>query len=188
MEFLPLPLGGAFLVRLVQQADPRGFFARTFCVDEFAAAGLPGDFPQQSLARSERAGTLRGMHLQLAPHAEDKYVRCVRGRIFDAIVDLRPDSPTHAQTYAVTLDARSGDALFVPAGFAHGYQTLDDDTDVLYAMSARYAPAAARSVRWNDPELKIAWPIRDPILSDADRGAPGLAVLVSEIRALRGAT
>lgn len=188
MEFQPLPLGGAYLVRLARHTDPRGFFARTFCVDEFAAAGLPVDFPQQSLARSARAGTLRGMHLQLAPHAEDKYVRCVRGRIFDAIVDLRPGSPTHGRSCAVTLDARGGDALFVPAGFAHGYQTLDDDTDVLYAMSARYAPAAARSVRWNDPQLNIAWPLPDPILSDADRDAPGLAELMAEIRALRDAT
>jgi dTDP-4-dehydrorhamnose 3,5-epimerase len=187
MDFQPLPLAGAFLIRLQAHADPRGFFARTFCVDEFAAAGLPTQFPQQNLARSERAGTLRGMHLQLAPHAEDKLVRCVRGRIFDAIVDLREDSPTYRRSCAVTLDDRAGDALFVPAGFAHGYQTLVDDTDVLYAMSSRYAPAAARSIRFNDPALRIDWPLPASILSDADRDAPGLETLLAELTARRGA-
>ena len=180
MKFLELPLAGAYLVRLDLHPDERGFFARSFCADEFAAAGLPADFPQQSLARSRRAGTLRGLHLQLEPHAEDKYVRCVRGRIFDAIVDLRPGSPTYLRAAAVELDADSGDALFVPAGFAHGYQTLCDDTDVLYAMSARYAPAAARSIRWNDPAFAIAWPLGDPILSAADRDAPGLEQFLRE--------
>jgi dTDP-4-dehydrorhamnose 3,5-epimerase len=188
MDFQPLPLAGAFLIRLQAHADHRGFFARTFCVDEFAAAGLPAQFPQQNLARSERAGTLRGMHLQLAPHAEDKLVRCVRGRIFDAIVDLRDDSPTYRRSCAVTLDDRGGDALFVPAGFAHGYQTLVDDTDVLYAMSSRYAPAAARSIRYNDPALRIDWPLPAPILSDTDRDAPGLEALLAELTARRGAT
>jgi dTDP-4-dehydrorhamnose 3,5-epimerase len=188
MDFQPLPLAGAYLIRLQAHVDHRGFFARTFCVDEFAAAGLPTQFPQANLARSERAGTLRGMHLQLAPHAEDKLVRCVRGRIFDAIVDLRDDSPTYRESCAVTLDDRAGDALFVPAGFAHGYQTLVDDTDVLYAMSSRYAPAAARSIRWNDPALRIAWPLPAPIVSETDRDAPGLETLLAEIRTRRAAT
>jgi dTDP-4-dehydrorhamnose 3,5-epimerase len=181
MEFVPLPPAGAVLVRLERREDPRGFFARSFCVDEFAGAGLPAEFPQQSLARSTRAGTLRGMHLQLEPHAEDKYVRCVRGRIFDAIVDLRPASPTFLRSCAVELDAEGGDALFVPRGFAHGYLTLADDTDVLYAMSSRYAPSAARSVRWNDARLGIEWPVADPILSDADRAAASLDALLAEI-------
>jgi dTDP-4-dehydrorhamnose 3,5-epimerase len=180
VNFVGLPLAGAYLVRLDLRPDERGFFARSFCVDEFANAGLPVDFPQQSLARSRRAGTLRGLHLQLEPHAEDKYVRCVRGRIFDAIVDLRPASPTYLQTASVELNEESGDALFVPAGFAHGYQTLRDDTDVLYAMSARYAPAAARSIRWDDPALQIAWPIAEPVLSAADRDAPGLDAFLRE--------
>jgi dTDP-4-dehydrorhamnose 3,5-epimerase len=180
VNFVELPLAGAYLVRLDLRADERGFFARSFCVDEFAAAGLPADFPQQSLARSRRAGTLRGLHLQVEPHAEDKYVRCVRGRIFDAIVDLRPASPTYLRTTSVVLDEETGDALFVPVGFAHGYQALRDDTDVLYAMSARFAPAAARSVRWSDPALKIAWPIAEPILSAADRDAPGLEQFLRE--------
>jgi len=180
VKFVELPLVGAYLVRLEQREDERGFFARTFCIDEFAEHGLPAEFPQQSLARSRRVGTLRGMHLQLEPHAEDKFVRCVRGRIFDAIVDLRPASATYLRSACVELDEENGDALLVPAGFAHGYQTLRDDTDVLYAMSARYAPAAARSIRWNDPALNIAWPIDAAILSDADRNAPGLEQFLRE--------
>jgi dTDP-4-dehydrorhamnose 3,5-epimerase len=180
LEFVKLALAGAYLVRLEPRGDDRGFFARAFCVDEFAAAGLPHEFPQHSLARSRRAGTLRGMHLQLAPHAEDKYVRCVRGRIFDAIVDLRPDSPTYLRSASVVLDEEAGDALFVPAGFAHGYQTLRDDSDVFYAMSARYAPQAARAIRWNDPALGIAWPLGEPTLSEADRNAPGLEAFLRE--------
>ena len=180
MKFVELPLAGAHLVRPELREDERGFFARTFCTDEFAAAGLPVDFPQQSMARSRRAGTLRGMHLQLDPHAEAKYVRCVRGRIFDAIVDLRPDSPTFRRSTSVELDETGADALFVPAGFAHGYQTLADDSDVLYAMSARYAPAAARSIRWNDPALGISWPIAQPVLSALDRDASGLAEFLRE--------
>jgi dTDP-4-dehydrorhamnose 3,5-epimerase len=181
MQFVPLALAGAFLVRLDRREDARGFFARSFCVEEFASAGLPADFPQQSLARSTRAGTLRGLHLQLEPHAEDKYVRCVRGRIFDAIVDLRPGSPTFLRSCAVEIDAEGGDAVFVPRGFAHGYQTLAADTDVLYAMSSAYAPAAARSIRWDDERFAIRWPVSEPILSDADRGALGIDALLPEL-------
>jgi dTDP-4-dehydrorhamnose 3,5-epimerase len=180
VKFVELPLAGAFLVRLDLHTDERGFFARSFCVDEFAAAGLPVDFTQQSIAPSRRAGTLRGLHFQAAPHAEDKFVRCVRGAIFDAIVDLRPASATYLQTTSVRLDEEGGDALFVPAGCAHGYQTLQDDTDVLYAMSARYAPQAAGAIRWDDPELNIAWPIAAAILSENDRNAPGLQAFLRE--------
>jgi dTDP-4-dehydrorhamnose 3,5-epimerase len=180
MEFLELPLAGARLVRLQRHADARGFFARAFCVDEFAAAGLETNFPQHSFARSDRAGTLRGMHLQLEPHAEAKLVRCVRGRIFDAIVDLRAESPTYLQSYGMELDEADGDAIFVPVGFAHGYQVLVDDTDVFYAMSSRYAPAAARSIRWNDPALKIDWPLSDPTLSEQDRAAPDLETFLRD--------
>lgn len=174
VEFVKLPVADAMLVRLERRFDERGFFGRTFCIDEFAAAGLPVDFPQQSLARSVRVGTLRGMHLQLDPHTEAKYVRCTRGAIYDAIFDLRPGSPTFRQGTAVTLDAEGGDALYVPAGFAHGYQTLVDDTDVIYSMSSRYAPAAARSIKFDDPLMQIAWPLANPIVSPADRDAPCL--------------
>jgi len=173
--FEPLAVTGAFLARLEPVADERGFFARTWCADELAGAGIAVDFVQQSLARSTRRGTLRGMHLQVEPHAEAKFVRCVAGAIFDAFVDLRPGSPTYLQGVAVVLDALRGDAVFVPAGCAHGYQTLEDETDVLYAMSSRYAPQAARSIRWSDPALGIAWPLADPIVSPRDAAAPSLA-------------
>lgn len=180
MIFERTAVEGAFLVRLERRNDERGFFARTFCVDEFEAAGIAVSFVQQSLARSTRRGTLRGLHFQREPHAEAKYVRCVRGRIFDAIVDLRPDSRTFRTVFTVELDETAGDALFVPRGCAHGYQALADDTDVLYAMSARYAPQAARTVRWDDRTLAIAWPIPDPILSESDRTAPGLQAALAE--------
>lgn len=180
MKFEPASIQDAWVIRLEPRRDERGFFARTFCIDEFASAGIPSTFVQQSLARSVRRGTLRGLHLQVEPYAEDKYVRCVRGRIFDVIVDLRSRSKTFLSTFAIELDAESGDALFVPRGCAHGYQTLTDDTDVLYAMSSRYAPHAARTVRWDDPALNISWPIAQPILSDADRHAPGLGAVLAE--------
>lgn len=183
MRFELAPIHGAWIVRLEPSRDDRGFFARTLCVDEFEAAGLTTTFVQQSLARSTRRGTLRGMHVQMEPHGEDKYVRCVRGRIFDAIVDLRPPSPTFRRTFTIELDAVAGDGLFVPRGCAHGYQTLVDDTDVLYAMSSRYAPHAARTIRYDDPGLAIAWPIADPILSEADRHAAGLGAALAETAA-----
>jgi dTDP-4-dehydrorhamnose 3,5-epimerase len=182
-----LAVSGAFLVRPEPRADERGSFARTWCADEFAAAGIDVEFVQQSMARSTRRGTLRGMHLQLEPHGEAKYVRCVRGAIYDAIVDLREGSPTYLAGAAVTLDAEGGDALYVPAGCAHGYQTLVDDTDVIYAMSVRYAPDAARSIAWDDPRFAIAWPVDDPILSDADRTAPALERYLAEARAAANA-
>ena len=183
MIFVATPVWGAYLIRLERREDERGFFARTFCVDEFEAHGIPIEQVQQSLARSARKGTLRGMHFQREPHGENKYVRCVRGRIFDAIVDLRPQSRSFRRVYTVELDAAAGDALFVPAGCAHGYQTLEDETDVLYAMSARYAPHAARTIRWDDATLSIPWPISEPILSDADRAAPNLATVLAEAAA-----
>ncbi|MGA3039109.1 MAG: dTDP-4-dehydrorhamnose 3,5-epimerase family protein [Vulcanimicrobiaceae bacterium] len=181
MIFEPTPIAGAFVVRLEPRRDERGFFARTFCVDEFEAAGIVTAFVQQSLAHSERSGTLRGMHFQREPHGEDKFVRCTRGGIFDAIADLRPDSPSFRRVFTVVLDAAIGDALFVPRGCAHGYQTLEDGTDVLYAMSSRYAPAAARAIRYDDPGLAIAWPLPEPILSAADRLAPGLEAALAEV-------
>jgi dTDP-4-dehydrorhamnose 3,5-epimerase len=183
MIFEPTAIAGAFVVRLELHRDERGFFARTFCVDEFEAAGITATFVQQSLARSARRGTLRGMHYQGEPHGEDKFVRCTRGRIFDAIVDLRPNSTSFRRVVTVELDGQTGDALFVPRGCAHGYQTLEDDTDVLYAMSSRYAPQAARAIRYDDPSLAIAWPLSEPILSAADRSAPGLEAALAEVAA-----
>jgi dTDP-4-dehydrorhamnose 3,5-epimerase len=183
MIFEPTPIVGAYVVRLEPREDERGFFARTFCADEFEAAGIAASFVQQSLARSTRRGTLRGMHYQREPHGEDKFVRCVRGGIFDAIADLRQRSASFRRVFTVVLDATTGEGLFVPRGCAHGYQTLEDDTDVLYAMSSRYAPHAARAIRYDDPGLAISWPISEPILSAADRIAPGLEAALAEVAA-----
>ncbi len=185
MIFEPLPVEGAYLVRLEPRGDERGFFARTWCEDEFRDAGIGVAFVQQSMARSNRAGTLRGLHLQLEPYAEAKMVRCIRGAIFDVFVDLREGSPTYLRTASVRIDADRGDALYIPAGCAHGYQTLVDDTDVLYAMSERYAPGAARGIIWNDAQIGIAWPLAEPILSDADRGSPSLAAFLAARAAQR---
>jgi dTDP-4-dehydrorhamnose 3,5-epimerase len=183
MIFEPLPVAGAFLVRLERHPDERGFFARTWCEDEFRTAGIHAIFVQQSLAHSVRRGTLRGMHLQLAPNAEAKYVRCVAGAIFDALVDLRSDSPTYLRSASVEIDAADGGAVYVPAGCAHGYQTLIDNTEVLYAMSSRYAAPSARSIRWSDAALGVAWPLANPILSAQDANAPTLEFFLDELRA-----
>lgn len=169
MRFRPTRLDGATLIEMEKREDPRGFFARTFCEAEFAAAGLPIRFPQANLSGNARAGTLRGLHYQRAPHAEAKLVRCARGAIFDAIVDLRPASPSYRQWQGFTLDAASGTMLFVPEGFAHGYQTLHDDTEVAYGVTAPYAPAAEAGLRFDDAAFAIDWPLPVTEISDKDR-------------------
>ncbi len=173
MRFVPLELDGAFLVELERHEDERGFFARTWDGDEFAAHGLDAEVAQCSLSRNTRAGTLRGMHFQREPHQETKIVRCVRGAIFDVIVDLRTGSRTRGEWIGVELDALGGKALYVPKGFAHGFQTLADDTDVLYVISVSYAPDAAAGVRWDDPVIGIEWPdIAERVVAPRDRAWP----------------
>lgn len=168
MIFEPLPLGGAFRLRLEPNTDERGFFARSFCRGEFERAGLPTEFPQSNLSHNRRRHTLRGMHFQHAPHSEAKIVRCVRGAVFDVLVDLRPESPTLGRWAAEVLTPDNGLALYVPEGFAHGFQTLVDDSDLLYQMSAMFKPGLGQGVRWNDPALGIDWPSLDPVISDRD--------------------
>jgi dTDP-4-dehydrorhamnose 3,5-epimerase len=168
MRFEETPLAGAVVVEIEPHVDDRGAFARVFCADEFAAAGLPIDFPQCNLSINDRVGTMRGMHFNVEPHGESKLVRCVRGAVHDVIVDLRPDSPTRWQHVGVDLTADNRRALFVPAGFAHGFITLADQTDVYYHMGARYEPGAARGIRWDDPALEIEWPITPRVMSPAD--------------------
>jgi dTDP-4-dehydrorhamnose 3,5-epimerase len=170
--FTSAPLAGAMLVDLERHDDERGFFARAWCRREFAAAGLDPELAQASISRNRRRGTLRGMHYQAAPHEEDKVVRCVRGALYDVIIDLRPASPTYTRHFGVELTAENGRALFIPKGFAHGFQTLVDDTDVLYQMSQFYAAEAARGVRWNDPAFAVEWPISSPILHPRDASYP----------------
>jgi dTDP-4-dehydrorhamnose 3,5-epimerase len=156
--------------------DNRGFFSRVFSQAELAAAGL--DFPVRQINRSHNRlkGTLRGMHFQKPPHAEDKLVLVIKGAIVDVALDIRPDSPTYGQGHAETLSADNGRALLIPKGCAHGFQTLVDDTEVLYLVSEYYEPAAAEGLRWNDPGVAIAWPQNPPtVMSDKDRAWPDFA-------------
>jgi dTDP-4-dehydrorhamnose 3,5-epimerase len=171
MRFTAL-LPAAFRIDVEPHADERGLFARTFCADEFAAHGLPRGFVQCSTSYNARRGTLRGLHWQAAPHEEAKLVRCTRGRALDVIVDLRPDSPTRRQWRAVELSQDNRTALFIPEGYAHGFQTLEDDTEILYQMTAFYVPEQARGARWDDPAFAIDWPLSEPILSQRDASFP----------------
>lgn len=175
MRFMPLSLAGAFRVDIEAHADDRGLFARSYCAREFAAHGLPDAFVQCSTSHNARRGTLRGLHWQDRPHAEAKLVRCTRGAAFDVIVDLRPDSPTYCRWTSVELTQDNRAAVFAPEGFAHGFQTLIDDTELLYQMSAFYAPEVARGARWNDPAFAIRWPLPSPILSPRDAAYPDFA-------------
>ncbi len=170
MKFRPTAIAGAFRVELEPHTDDRGFFARSFCAEEFRRAGLNDRLVQCSVSFNRRRGTLRGMHYQAAPFEEAKLVRCTRGKIYDVILDLRPQSPTYRKWEAFELSDDGRDALYIPEGVAHGFQTLTDDAEVFYQISQVFDPASARTVRWDDPALGIAWPIPDPILSDKDRG------------------
>jgi dTDP-4-dehydrorhamnose 3,5-epimerase len=172
MHFLPQKLADAFVIELEPHHDERGFFARSFCEHEFEAHGLPVRFPQSNLSRNSQIGTLRGMHYQAATVREAKLVRCVRGAIYDIIIDLREGSPTRFEWIGAELSADNGRALFVPEGFAHGFITLSDDTDVLYQMSAAYRPEGARGLRWNDPHFGLRWPCEPRVISDRDRTYP----------------
>lgn len=177
MIFTETPLPGAFTVDLAPIEDERGFFARSFSEEAFTAHGLEARFVQCNISHNRRRGTLRGLHFAAPPHDEVKLVRCTRGALWDVIVDLRPGSPTRGRWFAATLDAENRRALYVPRGFAHGFQTLVDDTEVFYQMSASYVAAAARGVRHDDPQLGIPWPLPERILSERDRGLPLFAEL-----------
>jgi dTDP-4-dehydrorhamnose 3,5-epimerase len=173
MHFEALPLDQAFLVRVERYTDPRGFFARVFCVHEFTDAGLPSALVQASISFNARRGTVRGMHLQWPPSREAKLVRCVRGALLDVLLDLRPNSPSYLRHVSVELDDENRTAVFIPHGVAHGFQTLVDATEVLYQMTDFYAPALATGVRWNDPSFGISWPITNGIvISERDADYP----------------
>jgi dTDP-4-dehydrorhamnose 3,5-epimerase len=169
MKFEATGLDGAWLIHLDPMRDQRGFFARTFCVNEFAAHGLETEFPQHSMSCSYGKGTLRGMHFQRAPHGEVKLVRCLSGAIWDVIIDLRPQSPTFRQWLGFELSAENQDQLYIPKGFAHGFQTLSDNAQVNYLISEFYAPDAASGVRYDDPAFAIAWPLPVSVISEKDR-------------------
>jgi dTDP-4-dehydrorhamnose 3,5-epimerase len=168
MDFQPANLRDVFLVQLEPANDGRGFFARTFCVEEFATHGLETDFPQHSISFSARKGTLRGMHHQSGPGSEVKLVRCIRGTILDVIIDIRPSSPTYRHWQAFELSSSNRHQLYIPKGFAHGFQTLSDDVEVSYLISTPYQPGLAGGIRYNDPTFGIAWPLPVTEISEKD--------------------
>jgi dTDP-4-dehydrorhamnose 3,5-epimerase len=168
--FTETGLPGAYVVGVKRIEDDRGFFARGWCRREFEEAGLNPNLVQVNLARSHRKGTLRGLHYQVAPHAEAKLARCTKGAIYDVLVDLRPDSPTFKRWFGIELTDDNHQMLYVPEGFAHGYQTLTDGAEMLYQTSQFYAAPSARGVRYDDPAFGIAWPLPVSVISDADRG------------------
>jgi dTDP-4-dehydrorhamnose 3,5-epimerase len=173
--FTPTPLDGAWIVDLERRGDARGFFARTFCAREFAAHGLASGFVQGNMSLSARPGTIRGLHVQRAPHAEAKLVRCMQGAMWDVIVDARPASPTYLRSFGVELTPGNGRALYVPAGFAHGFQTLEPDTIAFYMVDEYYAPDAEDGFAHDDPALGIDWPLAATEISDKDRAWPRVA-------------
>ena len=172
MEFLETKLNGAWLIGVEPIRDHRGFFTRTFCAREFAQRGLETDFVQHSTSYSSEKGTLRGMHFQRSPYTEVKIVRCLKGAIWDVIIDLRPGSPTYRRWQAFELTAKNRRQLYVPAGFAHGFQTLCDDTEAGYLISAYHVPSAACGVRCDDPAFAIAWPLLPGPMSTTDQCWP----------------
>ena len=165
-------LCGVWIVHLEPACDRRGFFVRTFCIDEFAAHGLETSYAQHSISFSVRRGTLRGMHYQRKPHSEVKLVRCVKGAIWDVIIDIRPDSPTYRQWQGFELSSVDGHQLYIPKGFAHGFQTLSNDVEVNYLISEPYAPQSANGICYNDPAFGINWPLAVTEISERDLGWP----------------
>jgi dTDP-4-dehydrorhamnose 3,5-epimerase len=172
MIFHPLHLQGAYLIEPTLMVDERGAFARRFCADTFRAQGLESDFVQRSFSFNLRAGTLRGMHYQAPPHLEARLVRCTRGAIFDVMVDLREGSASYGQWYGQELSAENRLMLYIPKGFAHGFQTLVDDTEVDYEITPAYLPESVRGFRFDDPLLDIAWPLKTLVMSDRDGNLP----------------
>jgi dTDP-4-dehydrorhamnose 3,5-epimerase len=169
MVFEETLLVGAYIINLQKIEDERGFFARSWCQREFGEHSLSSHLVQCNISFNRQKGTLRGMHFQFPPAAESKLVRCTRGGIYDVIIDLRPDSPTFLQWVGVELTAENRTALYMPKGFAHGFQSLENDTEVFYQMSEFYAPQLAGGVRWNDPQLGIIWPLPVSVISKRDQ-------------------
>jgi dTDP-4-dehydrorhamnose 3,5-epimerase len=169
MFFQPTKLKDAYIIETDRKEDERGFFARTWCQEEFTEQGLDTNLVQCSISYNKKKGTLRGMHWQIDPFAETKLVRCTQGAIYDVIVDLREDSESYRQWIGVELTPGNRKALYVPKGFAHGFQTLEDDTEVFYQISEFYAPDCARGFPWNDPTFKINWPLEVSVISNKDR-------------------
>jgi dTDP-4-dehydrorhamnose 3,5-epimerase len=186
MLFNKTPLQGAYTIDLEKRGDDRGFFARLFCEKEFGAAGLETHFVQINNSSSATRGTLRGMHFQLPPAAEVKVVRCIKGALYDVIVDLRPDSPSFKQWFGAELSAENRRMMYVPRGFAHGFITLTDDTEAFYLVSAFYAPEQERGLRFDDPAIGIEWPLTPTEMSEKDRKWPDLDPAFHGFEAMKG--
>lgn len=173
MLFIETKLKGAFVVELEKYSDDRGFFSRAWCQKEFKEQGINSQFVQANIGFSKNSGTIRGIHYQIAPFEEAKLVRCIRGAIFDVVLDLRPELPSFKQWFGVELSDENRKMLYVPEGCAHGYQTLVDNTEVFYQVSQVYSPESERGIRWNDPEFDIEWPIdEDLVISEKDQNWP----------------
>jgi dTDP-4-dehydrorhamnose 3,5-epimerase len=177
MKFQPTSLAGLWMIQLELREDERGFLARTFCEKEFAQQGLNIRWPQCNLTLTKKRGAIRGMHFQAEPKPEIKLVRCAGGKVFDVLVDVRRESPTFGKWEGFELSAENHRQLYVPGGFAHGFQCLTDNCVMFYQMSEFYIPELARGLRWNDPSVAIRWPVPDPSMSDRDRNLPKLAEL-----------
>jgi dTDP-4-dehydrorhamnose 3,5-epimerase len=188
MKFHAAPLRGAYTIELEKRGDDRGFFARFFCQREFEAAGIPMPIVQINNSLSAKAGTLRGMHYQLPPAAEIKVVRCIRGALYDVIIDLRPDSPTFGQWFGAELTAENRLMMYAPQGFAHGFITLADDTEAFYLTNAFYAPEEERGIRFNDPRFGVVWPKAPVDVSQKDRDWPDFDPTFHGTERLRGLT
>jgi dTDP-4-dehydrorhamnose 3,5-epimerase len=172
MIFTETILKGAYLIDVKPIEDERGFFSRSFCQKDFSAHGLRTNVAQCNISFNRKKGTLRGMHFQVTPKAEAKLVRCTRGAIYDVIIDLRPQSQTYCKWVAIDLTAHNYKALYIPEGFAHGFQTLEDHAEVFYQMFEFYAPEYASGARWDDPAFNITWPVKEPIMSEKDQSYP----------------
>lgn len=186
MIFNKTPLQDAYTIELERRGDDRGFFARMFCEKEFGSHGLETRFVQVNNSLTANAGTLRGMHYQLAPSAEVKLVRCIKGSLYDVILDLREDSPTFGQHFGAELSAGNRRMLYAPRGFAHGFVTLEPDTEAVYLVSDFYAPEAERGVRFDDPRFGIVWPVTPTEMSEKDRNWPSFDPAWHGTRLLRG--
>ncbi|BCJ91914.1 dTDP-4-dehydrorhamnose 3,5-epimerase [Terrihabitans soli] len=186
MKFVETPLQGAFLIELEKRGDDRGFFARFFCEEEFAKAGLETRYLQINNSLTSSKGTLRGMHYQLAPAAEVKVVRAVKGSLYDVIVDLRPDSPTYGKSFGHELSADNRTMMYVPRGFAHGFVTTSDNAEALYLVSAAYVPELERGLRFDDEWLDIDWPVEPVAVSDKDKSWPSFDPAFHGVELLRG--
>lgn len=172
MKFVPTPLKDAYTIEIEKRGDERGFFGRSFCLQEFEKAGIPFVVKQGNVSRSTKKGTLRGLHFQKAPHQEDKLIRCTKGAIFDVILDLRPESSTYQQWFGAELTDDNHIAMLCPKGFAHGQISLTDNSEITYLVSEFYTPGVESGIRWNDPLFQIEWPLEPTEISEKDKNWP----------------